>query len=102
MVDQTLKQHEELIDEHDDRLDKIQQDLIDVKTRLGIKDVTNGHVLEYYEQLMTAQELEKSERKEQDALLREDIKAIDDKTWFIVTGIILSIILEIALFVVGG
>ena len=36
------------------------------------------------------------ERKEQDAILREDIKSVDDKTWYILTGVILSIMLEVA------
>lgn len=95
MVDQTLKQHEELIDKHDTRLDDIQQDLIDIKTRLGIKDLTNGQVIEYQKQLVKALEDEKIERKAND-------EKLDERLWFITTGIIISILLEISLFLFKG
>ena len=95
MVDQTLKQHEELIDKHDTRLDSIQQDLIDIKTRLGIKDLTNGQVIEYQKQLVKALEDEKIERKAND-------EKLDERLWFITTGIIISVLLEIGLFLFKG
>lgn len=95
MVDQTLKQHEELIDKHEVKLEDIQKDLIDIKVRLGIKDKTNGQVVEYQEQLIHAQETERAERKEEDARLREDIRRVETKTWFILTGVILAILLQI-------
>lgn len=94
-MDQTLKEHEELIEEHDDRLEGIQQDLTDIKVRLGIKDLTNGQVVQYQKDLVKAIEDEKTERKEQDAVLRDFIRSVDDKTWFIVTGIIILGILAI-------
>lgn len=95
MVNQTLKQHEELIDKHEVKLEDIQNDLIDIKVRLGIKDKTNGQVVEYQEQLIHAQETERIERKEEDARLREDIRRVETKTWFILTGVILAILLQI-------
>ena len=95
MVDQTLKQHGELIDKHDTRLDSIQQDLIDIKTRLGIKDLTNGQVIEYQKQLVKALEDEKIERKAND-------EKLDERLWFITTGIIISVLLEIGLFLFKG
>ena len=98
-MDQTLKEHEHLIDEHDDKLSNIQQDLTDIKVRLGIKDLTNGQVVEYQKQLSEAISEERKERKEQDNLLSESLKSLDDKIWFIVTGIILMVLLEIGLFV---
>jgi len=101
-MDQTLKEHEHMIDEHDVRLDRIQQDVTDIKVRLGIKDITNGNVLKYQEDLVKAQEQERSERKENDAQLRDDIKRLDDKTWYILTGVILGILLEIGFKVFGG
>lgn len=101
-MDQTLKQHEELIDKHDDRLDSIQQDLIDLKVRLGIKDKTNGQVLEYYDTLVDAQERERIERKEADSRLREDIKKVDDKIWYVLGAIILMILFEIFKIHIGG
>lgn len=101
-MDQTLKQHEELIDKHDDRLDSIQQDLIDLKVRLGIKDKTNGQVLEYYDTLVDAQERERIERKEADSRLREDIKKVDDKIWYVLGAIILMILFEIFKVHIGG
>lgn len=91
-----------MIDEHDVRLDRIQQDVTDIKVRLGIKDITNGNVLKYQEDLVKAQEQERSERKENDAQLRDDIKRLDDKTWYILTGVILSILLEIGFMVFRG
>jgi len=91
-----------MIDEHDVRLDRIQQDVTDIKVRLGIKDITNGNVLKYQEDLVKAQEQERSERKENDAQLRDDIKRLDDKTWYILTGVILGILLEIGFKVFGG
>lgn len=95
MADQTLKQHKELIDKHDTRLDSIQQDLIDIKTRLGIKDLTNGQVIEYQKQLVKALEDERIERKAND-------EKLDERLWFITTGIIVSVLLEIGLFLFKG
>lgn len=101
-LDQTLKQHEELIDKHEDKIDRIQsdvnvvkQDLTDVKTRLGIKDLTNGQVVEYQKQLVKAIEDEKVERKEQDGFLRDDIKDIRNITWMIMISVVFAILLEI-------
>ena len=97
-MEQTLKSHEEMIDRHEYKLEDIQQDLIDVKVRLGIKDKTNGQVVQYQKDLVDAQEKERCERKEQDALLMSRIDKLDDKIWFVVTGIILMVLLEIGLF----
>lgn len=101
-MDQTLKQHEDLIDKHDTRLDDIQQDLTDLKVRLGIKDKTNGQVIKYQEDLVKAQELERAERREADAQLREDIKKVDDKIWYVLGAIILMILFEIFKIHAGG
>lgn len=101
-MDQTLKLHDELIDKHDDKIENIQQDLTDIKVRLGIKDKTNGQVLQYQQELVEAQELERNERKEADKELKEDIKRLDDKTWYILTGVILVILLDIASKFMGG
>ena len=102
-MDQTLKLHEDLIDKHDDRIDNLQRDVTDIKVRLGIKDKTNGQVIKYQKDLVDAQELERAERKEADKELKEDIKRIDDKTWYILTGVILSILMEIGfMFFKGG
>lgn len=101
-MDKTLKQHEDLIDKHEDRLEVIQQDLVDIKVVLGIKDKTNGQVIEYQKQLTEALKEEKDERKEQDALLRADIKSIDSKTWWILGSVIFEIVIGIALAIVSG
>lgn len=105
-MDQTLKAHEEMIDKHEYKLDDIQQDLIDVKVRLGIKDKTNGQVVQYQQELIDAQDRERMERKEQDAMLMGRIDKLDERLWFIVTGIILMVLLEIGLFLlqmhIGG
>ena len=100
--DNELRKHDLVIDSHDNELKKhddeichIRQDLVDIKTRLGIKDLTNGQVQKYQEELIKSVVEEKMERKEQDAILREDIKSVDNKTWYILTGVILSILLEI-------
>lgn len=98
-MDQTLKNHEHLIDKHDDKLEVIQSDLTDIKVRLGIKDKTNGQVVKYQKDLIKAQEREREERKEQDQILREDIGELDNKIWMVVTGIILMVVLEIGLFI---
>lgn len=97
-MDQILKSHEEMIDKHEYKLEDIQQDLIDVKVRLGIKDKTNGQVVQYQQDLVDAQEQERAERKEQDAILMGRIDKVDERLWFIVTGIILMVLLEIGLF----
>lgn len=99
-MDQTLKLHEELIDKHEYKLEDIQQDLTDVKVRLGIKDKTNGQVVQYQQDLVDAQERERAERKEQDNILMSRIDKVDERLWFIVTGIILMVLLEIGLFIV--
>lgn len=87
-----------MIDKHEYKLEDIQQDLIDVKVRLGIKDKTNGQVVQYQQDLVDAQEQERAERKEQDAILMDRIDKVDERLWFIVTGIILMVLLEIGLF----
>ena len=94
--------HEDMIDKHEVKLEDIKQDLTDIRVRLGIKDITNGQVVEYQEKLVEAIEEEKKERKEQDAILREDIKSVDAKTWGILLGVIFAIVLEIASIVGGG
>lgn len=101
-MDQTLKQHEDLIDKHEDRLEVIQQDLVDIKVILGIKDKTNGQVVEYQKQLADDLKEEKEERKEQDALLRADLKSIDSKTWYILSAIIFEIVIGIAMAILSG
>lgn len=102
MDHQMLELHDELIDKHDDKIESIQQDLTDIKVRLGIKDKTNGQVLQYQQELVEAQELERNERKEADRELKEDIKRLDDKTWYILTGVILVILIDIASKFMGG
>ena len=99
-MDETLKHHEELIDKHEYKLEDIQQDLTDLKVRLGIKDKTNGQVVKYQQELIDAQEKERDERKEQDAILMSRIDKVDERLWFIVTGIILMVLLEIGLFII--
>lgn len=105
-MEKTLKMHEEIIDKHEYKLEDIQQDLIDIKVRLGIKDRTNGQVVEYQKELVDAQERERVERKEQDSILMGRIDKVDERLWFIVTGIILMVLLEIGLFLlqikIGG
>lgn len=94
-MEKVLEQHEDMIDRHEDRLDKIQQDLTDIKVRLGIKDKTNGQVLRYQEDLVRAQQAEIDNRKENDALIRDEIKKLDDRIWYLAVGVLLSVILEI-------
>ena len=112
-MDKILEQHEDMIDNHEDRLDKIQTDLTDIKTRLGIKDFTNGQVVQYQEKLVQNQLMEINERKEHDAHLRgeiekldnrlsDDFKKLDERLWYIVTGIIIVILFDIVALFVGG
>lgn len=91
-----------MIDKHEDRLDKIQTDLTDIKVRLGIKDKTNGQVVKYQEQLVENQRMEINERKENDALIRSDIAKLDERLWYIVTGILVVIVFDILAIFVGG
>lgn len=100
--DYVIDKHDELLDEHDDEICQIRRDLVDIKTRLGIKDLTNGQVQKYQEELIKSVVEEKMERKEQDNILREDIKSVDSKTWYILTGVILSILLEIGFILFRG
>lgn len=97
-MDQTLKEHSQIIEKHDDRIDHIQQDITDIKVRLGLKDISNGNVLKYQQELVKAQEQEREERKEQDKLLMDLISRIDERMWYLVVGIILSVLLEICIF----
>ena len=99
-MDQTLKQHEHMIEHHEVKLEDIQKDLTDVKVRLGIKDKTNGQVVEYQKQLMDAQEKEREDRKEQDRLLFERIDKIDERIWYLAVGIGVSVLLEIGVFII--
>lgn len=101
-MDQTLKLHDEKIEYHEDKLESIQQDLTDLKVRLGIKDKTNGQVVKYQRDLVKAQEQERAERKEADAQLRDDIKKVDDKVWYILGAILLMIVFEIFKVHMGG
>jgi hypothetical protein len=94
-MDQTLKQHDEIIDEHDTEICRIRQDLVDIKTRLGIKDLTNGQVVDYQKRLADAINLEREERKAMD-------EKLDNRTWYILTGIIIAILLEIAFALFNG
>ena len=94
-MDQTLKQHDEIIDEHDTEICRIRQDLVDIKTRLGIKDLTNGQVVDYQKRLADAINLEREERKDMD-------EKLDNRTWYILTGIIIAILLEIAFALFNG
>ena len=91
-----------MIDKHEDRLDKIQTDLTDIKVRLGIKDKTNGQVIKYQQDLVNAQQAEIDNRKEADNLIREDIKRLDERLWYIVTGILIVIAFDILALFVGG
>lgn len=99
-MDQTLKQHEHMIENHEVKLEDIQQDLIDIKVRLGIKDRTNGQVVEYQKNLIEAQEQEREDRKEQDAQLMARIDKIDERIWYLVVGIGVSVLLEITVFII--
>ena len=99
-MNQTLKEHEHMIDEHDVRLDKIQNDITDIKVRLGLKDISNGNVVKYQEDLVKAQENEREERKEQDRLLLEQIAKIDERLWYLAVGIGVSVLLEIGVFII--
>ena len=94
-MDNTLKHHGDLIDKHEVKLEDIQSDILDLKVRLGIKDKTNGQVIEYHHQLVEAQKHERDKRKEEDARLHEEIRKLDERTWYILTGVVLSILLEI-------
>lgn len=91
-----------MIDKHEDRLDKIQTDLTDIKVRLGIKDKTNGQVVKYQEQLVANQMMEINERKENDALIRSEIAKLDERLWYIVTGILIVIVFDVLALFVGG
>lgn len=99
-MDQTLKQHESMIENHEVKLEDIQKDLIDLKVRLGIKDKTNGQVVEYQRQLVDAQEKERDDRKEQDRVLLERIDKIDERIWYLAVGIGVSVLVEIAVFII--
>jgi len=101
-LEKILEQHEDIIDKHEDRLDKIQTDLTDIKVRLGIKDKTNGQVVKYQEQLVANQMMEINERKENDALIRSDIAKLDERLWYIVTGILIVIVFDILALFIGG
>ena len=103
-MERVLEQHEDMIDKHEDKLEQIQTDLTDIKVRLGIKDKTNGQVLEYQKQLVDANQKEIDDRKEQDALIRtmmerldSRIDKIDERIWYLATGVLISIMLEIGI-----
>lgn len=101
-MEKILEQHEDMIDKHEDRLDRIQTDLTDIKVRLGIKDKTNGQVVRYQEQLVENQKMEINERKEHDAQLRDDIAKLDERLWFVVTGILIVIAFDVLVLFFGG
>lgn len=103
-MERVLEQHEDMIDKHEDKLEKIQTDLTDIKVRLGIKDKTNGQVLAYQQQLIDENQKEIENRKEQDALLlalmeklNDRVDKVDERIWYIATGVLISIMLEIGI-----
>ena len=105
-MERVLEQHEDMIDKHEDKLEQIQTDLTDIKVRLGIKDKTNGQVLAYQQQLIDANQQEIDARKEQDALIlslmekvNDRIDKIDERIWYLATGVLISIMLEIGIAV---
>ena len=114
MVDQTLREHEHMIDEHDIRLETLQSDVTlikndigglktdvnDVKVRLGIKDKTNGQVIEYQKQLVDAQGKEREDRKEQDEKMFEYLSKLDERIWDLAVGVGLSVLLELGVFII--
>ena len=100
-LDRTLKLHDDILEEHGKKLDHIQTDLTDVKVRLGIKDKSNGQVVKYQKELVDKIESEKNERKEQDRQLKAEIKSIDTKIWFVVTGMIFAILIEVASIIIS-
>ena len=99
-MEQTLKSHENMIEHHDVRLDKIQSDVTDIKVRLGLKDISNGNVIKYQENLVKSHEQEREERKEQDKILLERIDKIDERLWYLAVGIGVSVLLEIGVFII--
>lgn len=105
-MERILEQHEDMIDKHEDKLDDIQKDLTDIKVRLGIKDKTNGQVLQYHKDMIEANQKEIDERKEQDAhilalmeKINERIDKVDERVWYITTGVLVSIMIEIGIAV---
>ena len=94
-MDRTLKQHENMIEHHEVKLEDIQKDLADVKVRLGIKDKTNGQVIDYQKQLVDAQNKEREDRKEQDQKMFEYLAKLDERIWYLAVGIGVSVLLEI-------
>ena len=99
-MERVLEQHEDMIDKHEDRLEKIQADLTDIKTRLGIKDFTNGQVVKYQEQLVENQRVEMETRKEQDAMILDRLDKLDERIWYLAVGVILTIVLEVGIAVI--
>ena len=111
MTYDTLREHDKTLEKHDDNICVIRQDLVDIKTRLGIKDITNGNVLKYQQNMVKAQELERKERKEafeqerlerkeNDAQLMNRIDKIDGRIWFLVVGVGFVAFVDILKFVV--
>ena len=98
-MERVLEQHEDMIDKHEGRLEKIQTDLTDIKTRLGIKDFTNGQVMQYHEQLVENQRVEMETRKEQDAMILDRLDKLDERIWYLAVGVILTIVLEVGIAV---
>ena len=96
-MERVLEQHEDMIDKHEDRLEKIQTDLTDIKTRLGIKDFTNGQVVRYQEQLVENQRVEMQTRKEQDAMILDRLDKLDERIWYLAVGVIMTIVLEVGI-----
>ena len=95
MIERVVDQHDEILDKHEEKLDNIQQDLVDIKTRLGVKDLTNGQVVEYQKRLVEAQDREREERKEQDAFILSQLDKVDSRTWMILAGIIVIFLGEL-------
>ncbi len=80
--------HDHVLETHESKIDNIQRDITDIKTRLGIKDLTNGQVLKYHEDLEQALREEREERKEQ-------FDKLDSRIWAILVGIIILFIGEL-------
>lgn len=80
--------HDHVLETHEAKIDNIQRDITDIKTRLGIKDLTNGQVLKYHEDLEQGLLEERNERKEQ-------FDKLDDRIWAILVGIIILFLAQL-------
>ena len=73
---------------HTEDLDSIKNDLRDIRTVLGIKDITNGEIKKRMSELGTVTERE-------DKKLHDRLTSLDNRLWAILIAVLIMILTKV-------